>query len=291
MALGVRVKLCLDGILGHAWAADIVVRVISTRCAQETIETNLHNPDETKTVDLWPPFQFTSQARDEKFGVIVHLEEIHDYSMASRDEKGNFTPGVRRLPRWNLGACLDPAVRSRSSRTTRLLLGSSTMNERGMATGGATRSSSVPVREEGGTGISGLFCRPSPPMLQAPTPAPTKVLAPPAPCKRRRRSFNMSSVRRSARLAAARPMTQLQRAQKNLCRKLGLVNDEQEPVESVLQEFIAMFSGPLPADIIAALTEIFNLDNEDICATDEALLKLAGEGVDDLAGEEVQAAA
>ncbi|WVZ79499.1 hypothetical protein U9M48_027071 [Paspalum notatum var. saurae] len=137
-ALGVtllfRVKLCLDGIPGHAWDADIVERIISRRCALETIETNLINPDETKKVDLWawtanpssiPKkiwLNFTSQARDaklsfvlvmetppehwqsgSKFPVIVHLEENHDYTVASRDEQGNITPGKRRLPRWHLG--------------------------------------------------------------------------------------------------------------------------------------------------------------------------------------------
>ncbi|KAJ1261560.1 hypothetical protein BS78_09G039200 [Paspalum vaginatum] len=56
-------------------------------------------------------------------------------------------------------------------------------------------------------------------------------------------------------------------------------------------EFVAMFQGPLPADIIAALTEIFNLDNEEIDAADDALLNLAGEGIEDPAGREVQAAA
>ncbi|KAJ1264748.1 hypothetical protein BS78_08G025200 [Paspalum vaginatum] len=48
-----RVKLCLDGIPNHAWDADIVERIISRRCALETIDTNLLNPKETKTVDLW----------------------------------------------------------------------------------------------------------------------------------------------------------------------------------------------------------------------------------------------
>ncbi|KAJ1283820.1 hypothetical protein BS78_03G156000 [Paspalum vaginatum] len=60
---------------------------------------------------------------------------------------------------------------------------------------------------------------------------------------------------------------------------------------NMLSEFVAMFQGPLPADIIAGLTEIFNLDNEEIDAADDALLNLAGEGVEDLAGGEVQATA
>ena len=77
---------------------------------------------------------------------------------------------------------------------------------------------------------------------------------------------------------------------KNLCRKLGLVQDELEPVETALQEFVAMFNGPLPADIITALTEVFNLDNDDANAADDALLNLVGEGLEDIAGEVPMAA-
>lgn len=74
----------------------------------------------------------------------------------------------------------------------------------------APLASPVPVREKGGTCISGLFCKPTPPVLQAPAPAPTKAPTPPAVTRRhQRRTFNMSSVRRSTRLAAARPMNQL----------------------------------------------------------------------------------
>ncbi|KAJ1277176.1 hypothetical protein BS78_05G274900 [Paspalum vaginatum] len=146
-------------------------------------------------------------------------------------------------------------------------------------------------REEGGIDVSTLFSKPSPPLLQSQAPTRAKMPTPPAPPRRRqRRVFNMSSVCRSARLASARPMTQMQRAQKNLCRKLGLVQDELEPVETALQEFVAMFNGPLPADIIAALTEVLNLDNDDVNAADDALLKLVGEGLEDLAGEVPMAA-
>lgn len=56
-------------------------------------------------------------------------------------------------------------------------------------------------------------------------------------------------------------MIAVRRAHQNLCRKLGLLNDELEPVERALQEYLAMFSGPLPAEIIKALTAIFNLDD------------------------------
>ncbi|CAD6335127.1 unnamed protein product [Miscanthus lutarioriparius] len=100
--------------------------------------------------------------------------------------------------------------------------------------------------------------------------------------RRRQRAFDMSAVRRSARLANARPMSQMQRAQRNLCQKLGLLHDDLEPVETALQDYIAMFNGPLPMDIIAALTEMFNLGTEEPNEVDDALLRMVGEGVEEL---------
>lgn len=62
-------------------------------------------------------------------------------------------------------------------------------------------------------------------------------------------------------------MTQMQRAQRNLCRKLGLLNDELEPIEIAFQEFVTMYNGPMPADVVAALTEMFNLNDDLLEAT------------------------
>ena len=92
----------------------------------------------------------------------------------------------------------------------------------------------------------------------------------------------MSSVRRSARLTKNRPMTQMQRAQQNLCRKLGLLQDDLQPVEIALQEFVAMFNGPLPDHVIAALAEMFNLDDTQAMEIDDALIDMAGEGIADI---------
>lgn len=48
-----RVRLCLDGVPGHAWTEDIVEKIISRRCELEQVETNIMLPAETKTIDLW----------------------------------------------------------------------------------------------------------------------------------------------------------------------------------------------------------------------------------------------
>jgi hypothetical protein len=92
----------------------------------------------------------------------------------------------------------------------------------------------------------------------------------------------MSAVRRSARLAKKPAVPAVECAQRNLCRKLGLPAVESEPIETVLQDFIAMFRGPLPPHIVGALTAIFNLDDDDTDKLDDALLQHAGTAVTEL---------
>ena len=132
--------------------------------------------------------------------------------------------------------------------------------------------------EEIPTGVAAFFTNTPPPIILS-KPSPLK--APPAVQRRRRqrRVFDMSSVRRSARLAKNQPMTQMQRAQQNLCRKLGLLQDDLQPIETALQEFVAMFNGPLPDQVIAALAEMFNLDDSPAMEIDDALINMAGEGI------------
>ena len=92
----------------------------------------------------------------------------------------------------------------------------------------------------------------------------------------------MSAVRRSARLAKKPVLLVVERAQRNLWRKLGISNDDFKPIEEVLQEFIAMFSGPVPQDIVATMTALFALDDDAEDEVNDTLLQMAGEAVDDL---------
>ncbi|KAJ1265631.1 hypothetical protein BS78_08G091400 [Paspalum vaginatum] len=48
------------------------------------------------------------------------------------------------------------------------------------------------------------------------------------------------------------------------------------------KDFVAMFDGPLPQHVIAALTSLFNLDNDNAEKIDQALAGLTGEGVAEL---------
>ncbi|KAG2618292.1 hypothetical protein PVAP13_3NG080003 [Panicum virgatum] len=128
-AMFFRVRLCLEGI-------PIVERLIGRSCALECIDTNLLQPDDTRTIDVWawtpnpsripkclwlvvtgrgdassvtitnnPPAPWLKGA---KFRVLIHLEWIHDYTSATTDHSGKggisaAEPELRRLP-WRRGA-------------------------------------------------------------------------------------------------------------------------------------------------------------------------------------------
>lgn len=55
--------------------------------------------------------------------------------------------------------------------------------------------------------------------------------------------------------------------------------DDIDPIESVLQDYLAMFRGALPPHVIDALTVIFRLDDDDTEVLDDALLQHAGTDV------------
>ncbi|CAO2039038.1 unnamed protein product [Urochloa humidicola] len=126
-----------------------------------------------------------------------------------------------------------------------------------------------------------LFCTPEPAIINQ---LPTR-------CPRQCRTFNMTAVRHSPRLAKKRNMPVAEQAQRNLWRKFGIQDDELAPVEEVLRDFIGMFTGPLPEHVIAAMTTPFDLDDEGADALNDALIKHAGEGLDDMLLGDGQAAA
>lgn len=109
--------------------------------------------------------------------------------------------------------------------------------------------------------INSLFCTPSPPLLQEPGQRR----------QHHRRTFDMTVVR-SAWLAKKSSIPTSEKAQRNLWRKLGISNDEMAPIDEVLRDFLSMFRGPLPENIMAAMTAIFHLDDEGANMLDEALM-------------------
>ncbi|BAS82806.1 Os03g0199900 [Oryza sativa Japonica Group] len=67
-----------------------------------------------------------------------------------------------------------------------------------------------------------------------------------------------TNPRRSSRLAGKSKMPPMQKCHRVLMKRLGLLRTDAS-LDEVLAEYVAMFNGPLPPHIIAALTSIFDL--------------------------------
>jgi hypothetical protein len=50
------------------------------------------------------------------------------------------------------------------------------------------------------------------------------------------------------------------------------LQDDLQPIEIALQEFLAMFNGPLPDQVIVVLAKMFNLDDAQAMEIDDALI-------------------
>nr|TKW08332.1 hypothetical protein SEVIR_6G022166v2 [Setaria viridis] len=123
--------------------------------------------------------------------------------------------------------------------------------------------------------VDDLFLTPPLAVLQLPTRRTR-------PC----RAFDMNKVRRSARLAKKPVMPAIERAQRNLWRKLGVDDDE---MTQVLQDFISMYHGALPDFIVAAMTALFDLDDDATEQMNDALLQMVGDAVEELQHEQCAA--
>jgi hypothetical protein len=100
-----------------------------------------------------------------------------------------------------------------------------------------------------------IFVPPSAAVLEAMEPSDAPIVR-----NNRPRVFNVSAVRRSARITATKPMPAMIRAQQNLCHKLGLLKtDDLLTFDVALQKFSPLFKGSLPKEVAAALESIFNL--------------------------------
>jgi hypothetical protein len=94
-------------------------------------------------------------------------------------------------------------------------------------------------------------------------------------------TVNTTTVRRSVRLAKSCPMHVIQRAQRNLCRKLGLLNNESNNFEAALQKFLTMFQRTQSLETLAALTSAFNLKGSIEKSFKAAMIAMMGAGVAD----------
>jgi hypothetical protein len=132
-----------------------------------------------------------------------------------------------------------------------------------------------PTPAPAASSINDLFTRPAPAIIQQQPPHRQQTP----------KTFDMSKVRQSARLAKKLVVPALERAQRNLWRKLGVSEDELRPVEDILQDFIRSHQAPLPEHIIAAMTTLFDLDDEGAELVNDALLQHARQYLDNFRNE------
>ncbi|EEE60458.1 hypothetical protein OsJ_13708 [Oryza sativa Japonica Group] len=145
--------------------------------------------------------------------------------------------------------------------------------------------------------LGNLFKAVTPPFLDRPSSTPP-AKSRPVLTKRcriaRLAEYSSTNPRRSSRIAGKPKMTPMQKCHRVLMKRLGLLRTHAS-LDEVLAEYVTMFNGPLPPHIITALTSIFDLDYDDDGNGDqppeEALLKVVGEGIAELADEVDEVAA
>ncbi|CAO2185321.1 unnamed protein product [Urochloa humidicola] len=122
-------------------------------------------------------------------------------------------------------------------------------------------------------GIADLFSTPEQGILAQPPSASLKKGR-----RLKKQPVKVSSLRRSKRQACSKlkHIPAEERANYVLCKRLGYIKDDLTPAEQAIQEFVASFRGPMPQFIVAGLTALFGLDDDDICNATEALIRLGG---------------
>ncbi|KAM0898056.1 hypothetical protein ACQ4PT_022147 [Festuca glaucescens] len=113
--------------------------------------------------------------------------------------------------------------------------------------------------------------------------------SPPAPPANRRKtlaagfSLRQSSIRIQG---AHRGVPIAKMAERNLLRKLGIVDDDDEVTPEAINDFVQMFRTKIPPQAVAALRAMFRFDCEQAGAVEDALLTFGGQGALDQDAQE-----
>jgi hypothetical protein len=92
------------------------------------------------------------------------------------------------------------------------------------------------------------------------------------------------TVRRSSiRIRASHKGTPIAKmAERNLCRRLGILEENEDVTEAAVQEFVNMFASQVPSYAVAALRALFHLDCAHAAAVEDVLLSHGGQNALDL---------
>lgn len=139
----------------------------------------------------------------------------------------------------------------------------------------------VAVPETPNLGSGALFMASQPALLPEPEPEFSPRPSPPA-CRRKTLAAGFTVSRSSLRIKdkhRGAPIAKL--AERNLLRKLGIVDEGDVVTQEAIDSFISMFKTELPPYAIAALRAMFKLDCARAEAVEEALIRLGGPGAMD----------
>lgn len=124
-----------------------------------------------------------------------------------------------------------------------------------------------------------IFIPRMPALLPSPSPRSTPPRRPTARRKTLAGVTGFQLPRQSPRIAAKKrkmPISKL--AEQLLCRRMGVLADEEQVTETAIAKFADMFQGRLPDIAVAALRALFQLDCDLSSAVEEALMQHGGEG-------------
>lgn len=132
-------------------------------------------------------------------------------------------------------------------------------------------------------GTDALFVRAQEPLLPDPVRSPR-----PSPPANRRKTFavGFTTRRSSARIQKTHrgaPVAKM--AERNLLRKLGIIDDNDTVTKEAIDEFVKLFREKLPPYAISALRALFRLDCDHAKAVEEALIRAGGQGALELEGQ------
>nr|TKW20534.1 hypothetical protein SEVIR_4G094900v2 [Setaria viridis] len=285
-----RVCLCLDGIPSHAWTPEIVERVIGHKCALQHIVTDLIQLADSMHIELWawmadpseipkkvwlafmhspatksstfsvsaePPSTYWQQGT--RYEVFIHMPLLEDYTAAAcnlqqawnHDDGGDRNPGDH--------------GRGRSSAygATGARCGAPGEGDADDGGRGRGRHARQEDRDRAKHRAARQTCNHDfvwPPRRGDDDDDDHRDYDHSGHGRKYGDAYwgctevvHRDRTRRSAWLAKKPSIPVAEKAQRYLWRKLGISNDEMAPIDEILRDFLSMFRGPLPENVVAAM--------------------------------------
>nr|TKW09342.1 hypothetical protein SEVIR_6G087900v2 [Setaria viridis] len=246
VALFYRVRLLLDGVPRHAWQSELVERIVSHTCSLQCIGTNLLHTSDTRGIELWAwtadPSKIPKEqrrlprywgVRDGEQAPMAAFEPFHHPPPPRVQEHRNEWEEEDRRDRARRD-CIDDHAAYYN------IFDANGRDDE-------DDNDRDPRHQCGHTRHHDSY---------GPHHRQDAV----------RRDRSRSPHRQNRSIGSHK------RANHVLCQRLGYIEDDYTLVEEAIREFVATFQGPMPQDIIKAMTTLFQLDDKDLCKATGALI-------------------